>query len=125
MGLFTAVAVIWLILADKGNSTGKLAFFAIAAPVILVLTITEHYLRRNDEAVRMFLPETLFAIHANIIHAQMAADLKTGETGIYSREWLQGASDDLGTEIQRIQRLYPEKFPVSGIRCGLSNESWC
>jgi hypothetical protein len=114
MGLFTVVAVIWLTLADKGNFIGKLAFFAIALPVISALTITEHYLRRNDEAVRMFLPETLFAIHANIIHAQMAADLKTGETGIYSREWLQGACDDLGTEIQRIQRLYPEKFPVLG-----------
>ena len=114
MGLFTVVAVIWLILADKGNFIGKLAFFAIAVPVILALTITEHYLRRNDETVRMFLPKTLFAIHANIIHAQMAADLKNGKTVSYSREWLQGACSDLGTEIQRIQSLYPEKFPVLG-----------
>jgi len=98
----------------RGNFRAKLAFFGIAAAVIMVLTLTERYLRRNDQTVKTFLPETLFVIHAKIIHAQMVADLKKGETDVYSREWLRVACDDLGREMQRTHELYPRLFPVLG-----------
>jgi hypothetical protein len=52
--------------------------------------------------------------HAKIIHAQMAADLKNGQTDIYSRQWLGAACADLGREVERSHVLYPEKFPVLG-----------
>jgi hypothetical protein len=112
--LFVVTAVIWLILTAKGNFTGKVAFFATAVPIIVALTLTEHYLRRNDRSVKTFLAETLFVFHAKIIHVQMATDLKHGERDIYSREWLRAACNDLGKEIERTHNLYPEAFSVLG-----------
>jgi len=112
--LLVVAPVIWLILAAKGNFTGKVAFFATAVPIILALALTEHYLRRNDQSVKNFLAETLFVYQAKIIHAQMAADLQHGQTDIYSREWLRAACDDLGKEIERSHNIYPEKFSVLG-----------
>ena len=114
MALFAVAPVIWLILNAKGNFTGKVVFLGISVSIILAVTLTEHYLRRNDQTVKMFLPETLFAIHAKIIHAQMAADVKNGRTSSYSREWLRVARDDLEGEIQRTHDLYPQKFPLLG-----------
>jgi hypothetical protein len=112
--LFVVAPVIWLILTSKGNFTAKVAVFATAVPIIVALIFTEHYLRRNDQSVKTFLAETLFVYHAKIIHAQMTTDLKNDDTGIYSREWLRAACDDLGKEIERSHNLYPEKFSVLG-----------
>jgi hypothetical protein len=114
MALFAVAPVIWLIVKAKGNFAGKLAFFAITVPIIVALTLTEHYHRRNDQIVKMFLPETLFVIHAKIIREQMAADLRNGQTDIYSPAWLRVACDDLEREIQRTHNLYPMVFPVLG-----------
>lgn len=112
--LFVVAPVIWLILNAKGNLTGKVVFFGVSVAATMALTMTEHHLRRNDQAVKMFLPETLFAIHAKIIHAQMAADVKNGEMNISSREWLRAACNDLEEEIQRAHNLSPQKFPLLG-----------
>jgi hypothetical protein len=114
MALFAVAPVIWLIVNAEGNFSGKLAFFGITLPIIVVLTLTEHYHRRNDRVVKMFLPETLFVFHAKIIHAQMSADLRSGQTDIYSPEWLRRACDDLEREIQRTHDLAPKAFPVLG-----------
>jgi len=114
MALFVAAPVIWLILNAKGNFTEKVVSFVTAVSIIVTLTLTEHYLRRNDQSAKMFLAETLFVFHAKIIHAQMAADLKNGQTDIYPREWLGAACADLGKEVERAHILYPEKFPVLG-----------
>jgi hypothetical protein len=116
MALFTVAPVVWLILNSKGNLTGKIAFFGTALPIIVALTLTEHHLRRNDQTVKMFLPETLFVVHAKIIHAQMAGDLKDGETSVYPREWLRAACNDLEAEIQHSHDLYPKKHPVLGFQ---------
>jgi hypothetical protein len=114
MALFVAVPVISLILNAKGNFTEKVAFFVTAMSIIVVLTLTEQSLRRNDQSAKIFLAETLFVFHAKIIHAQLAADLKNDQTDIYSREWLGAACADLGKEIERTHVLYPQKFPVLG-----------
>jgi hypothetical protein len=114
MALFAAASVTWLIVNAKGNFGGRVAFFGTVIPIIVALTLTEHHLRRSDQTVKMFVPETMFVIHANIIHAQMAADIKNSGASINSRDWLQVACDDLGVEIQRSHNLYPEKFPLLG-----------
>jgi hypothetical protein len=112
--LFAVAPVIWLILAAKGNFIGKVAFFGTAVPIIVALTLTEHYLRRSDQSGKTFLPETFFVYQAKNIHAQMATDLQHGQTDIYSRKWLRTACDDLGKEIERSHNLYPERFSVLG-----------
>jgi len=114
MACFAVAPVIWLTLNAKWKLTPKVTFFCITVPIIAALTLTEHHLRRNDQAVKTFLPETLFVIHANIIQAQMAADLKNDKTDGYPREWLQVASDDLKKEIVRSRHQHP--FPVLGFQ---------
>ncbi len=114
MACFAVAPVIWLTLNAKWKLTPKVTFFCITVPIIAALTLTEHHLRRNDQAVKTFLPETLFIIHANIIQAQMAADLKNDKTDGYPREWLQVASDDLKKEIERSRHQHP--FPVLGFQ---------
>jgi len=111
---FAMAPMIWLTLNAKWNVTTKVAFFCITVPIIAALTLTEHHLRRNDQAVKTFLPETLFAIHASIIQAQMAADLKNDKTDGYPREWLQVASDDLKKDIERSRNQHP--FPILGFQ---------
>ena len=114
MACFAVAPVIWLTLNAKWKLTPKVTFFCITVPIIAALTLTEHHLRRNDQTVKTFLPETLFVIHANIIQAQMAADLKNDKTDGYPREWLQVASDDLKKEIVRSRHQHP--FPVLGFQ---------
>jgi hypothetical protein len=116
MALFAVAPVFWLTATIGRNITTKLIFFAAVVSVVFSLTFTEHYLRRNDPGVKIFLPQTLFAIHAKIIHGQMVADLEKGQTGGHSAEWLRKASDDLGKEIQRTHDLYPQAFPVLGFQ---------
>jgi hypothetical protein len=118
MALFMVAPVIWLMLSTKGNFTSKVAFLFLTVPIIVALTLTEHYLRRNDETVKTFLPETLFAIHANIIQAQMAADLKSGKTLTYPRDWLQRACDELEREVQRARDLNPKGVSANYIMVG-------
>jgi len=114
MACFAVAPVIGLTLNAKWKLTPKVTFFCITVPIMAALTLTEHHLRRNDQAVKTFLPETLFVIHANIIQAQMAADLKNDKTDGYPREWLQVASDDLKKEIERSRHQHP--FPVLGFQ---------
>jgi hypothetical protein len=114
MAFFAGGFVTWLVVTAKGSVGRKVAFFGTIIPIIVALTLTEHHLRRNDQTVKLFLPETLFVIHAKIIHAQMAADLKDARASIYSRDWLRVACDDLEAEIQRSHNLYPQKFPLLG-----------
>jgi hypothetical protein len=116
MALFTVAPVVWLVLSAKDNFTKKVAFFSVVLPIVAAVTLTEHHLRRNDQTVKTFLPETLFVVHAKIIHAQMVGDLKDGKTSVYPREWLRAACDDLETEIQDSHDLYPEKHPVLGFQ---------
>jgi hypothetical protein len=110
MAVFAVVSVIWSMLSLKNNRAAKLVFFGVSVFMVAVLTLTEHHLRRNDRTVKTFLPVTLFAIHAKIIHRQMIADLEKGETAGYSREWLRTACDDLGRQIERTRELYPDAF---------------
>ena len=121
MALFVIAPVIWLIVNAQGHFLGKAAFFLIGVCIIIILTLTEHFLRRNDEAVKTFLPETLFAIHAEIIQEQMAADLRNGETAISSREWLRHACDDLEIEIQRSHTLYPKGVSANYLMVGTNS----
>jgi len=110
MALIATAAVVWSILNLKNARAAKLVFFGVTVLIGTALTLTEHHLRRDDRTVKTFLPVTLFAIHAKIIHGQMLADLSKGKMGSYPREWLRAACDDLGREIQRTRELYPRSF---------------
>lgn len=76
---------------------------------ILVL-LPGYFLSHDDPLARMFLPTTLFAIHADLIRDQMAEDVERGEKLPYPREWLGRMHDELDREIAKSaldRRLYP------------------
>jgi hypothetical protein len=116
MALIVIAPVMWSMLSLEKNRAAKLVFSGVTLSIIIAITLTEHHVRRNDPAVKTFLPVTLFAIHAKIIHGQMLVDLSRDDTDGYSREWLRVACDDLGREIQRTHELYPRPFPRLGFQ---------
>ena len=66
-----------------------------------LLVIPEHFLSRDDEQSRTFLPVTLFVNHAKIIRDQMADDLERGAPVPYSRDWLGRIHERLSDEITK------------------------
>ena len=75
-----------------------------------LLLVPEHFLSRNDEASRTFLPISLFAVHANLICDQIADDLKRGAEVPYPREWLRRVHDVLGAEMAKSHAARPGYF---------------
>ena len=75
-----------------------------------LLLAPEHFLSREDEANRTFLPSTLFVTHANLIRDQMADDLERGAEIPYPRAWLVRVHDALGTEIAKSTMARPGHY---------------
>ena len=67
----------------------------------LLLVVPEYFLSRDDYTARMFLPTTLFVVHADMIGDQMADDLKQGAKIPYQREWLSRVHAELSEEITK------------------------
>src|SRR5437016_4273054 len=66
-----------------------------------VLLFPEHFLSRNDEMSRTFLPTTLFVVHAELIRDQLANDLAKNVSLPYSRDRLERLYLALRTEIEK------------------------
>ena len=67
----------------------------------IILLLPEHFLGRNDEMSRTFLPTTLFVIHADLIRDQLANDLASNVNLPYSRDRLERLYLALRTEIAK------------------------
>jgi len=89
-------------------------FFAGAVLTALVFFVPEHLLARRDRLSKMFLPQTLFSVHAEIIRGQMGEDLTRGLPAPFPRPWLQTAYEELGTEIDRGRVQPPAQFSLLG-----------
>src|SRR5437762_4068584 len=59
-----------------GFLSQKIWLAAGAVAVALALLLPEHFLSRDDDMGRAFLPTNLFVVHADLIRDQMADDLK-------------------------------------------------
>jgi hypothetical protein len=112
--LFMIVVLFWLVLRSTDGWRYQSLFFAGAIIAGLVFIIPEHLLARGDRVSKMFLPQTLFFVHAEIIRGQIGEDLGDGMPGAFPRPWLQTAYDELGTEIARAQAPSPEQFSLLG-----------
>src|SRR5437773_5788706 len=91
------IALFW----RRGWLWQKVAFslgFACSAAVLL---LPEHFLSRNDEMSRTFLPTTLFVIHAHLIRDQLADDLAKNVSLPYSRDRLERLYLALNAEITK------------------------
>lgn len=79
----------------------KIVLAGGAAASATLLLLPEHLVSRNDEVSETFLPTTLFVVHANLIHDQIADDLEHNAKVPYSREWLERVYTILSAEIAK------------------------
>ena len=80
----------------------------------LVVWLPEHFLSRDDDLSRMFLPTTLFVVHADLIRDQMEDDVRHSAHLPYPREWLQRIQGQLADELAKAGRSGPWRFPRLG-----------
>lgn len=112
--LFTAALVLVLVICSRHTWRFRAFFCSAALLIALAFFVPERWLARNDRLSKMFLPQTLFAVHANIIHAQMKEDLARGVATPFPTAWLRTACDELGAEIERLHVPYPKQFSLLG-----------
>ena len=112
--LLTILFVLGMVLTARLSWKSRSLFFIGAAATALFVLLPEHLLSRGDRLTKMFLPQTLFAVHANIIHGQMGDDLAHAVPGPFPRSWLQTAYEDLGAEISRLNVPSPRQFSLLG-----------
>ena len=112
--LLTIAVVVWVVLRAKLNRKFRSLFFAGALATTLLFFVPEYLLSRGDRATKLFLPQTLFSIHADIIRDQIADDLAQGAAVPFPRPWLQTVSQELGAEISRLKVNGPGQFSLLG-----------
>ncbi|HEX4630232.1 MAG TPA: hypothetical protein VH188_04640 [Chthoniobacterales bacterium] len=83
----------------------------IAAATIM---LPEYFLSRKDELGRLFLPTTLFVIHADLIRDQMADDVAKRAVLPYQIDWLQRVQKELAAEIMKSGPREGYRFPSLG-----------
>jgi hypothetical protein len=88
---------------------------AAILPAALLLYLPEQILKRTDIWGPLFLPETLFSVHASLILDQMSHDLGTNAQTPYPRDILQSAHEMLQTDLQMAATVTTAKeFPSLG-----------
>jgi hypothetical protein len=96
-----ALVPIGIFFFRRGWLAQRVALGAGAALSAALFLVPEHFLSRNDEASRTFLPTALFVVHADLIRDQLADDLQRGSELPYSRERLARVLEALKTEIPK------------------------
>jgi len=80
----------------------------------LAIMLPEYFLSREDELSRLFLPTTLFVIHADLIRDQMADDVAHQAVLPYRLDWLDRMQKQLATEIVKAVPVEGRRFPSLG-----------
>ena len=101
LAAIVALLPIGIIFFRQGWFGQKMMLAGGAAACAALFLLPEHFLSRNDEASKTFLPATLFVIHADLIRDQMADDLKLNARVPYPREWLGRVRAALEAEIAK------------------------
>jgi hypothetical protein len=79
-----------------------------------MIALPEYFLSRKDELSRLFLPATLFVIHADLIRDQMADDVAKQAILPYRSEWLDRMHKQLAAEIVKSAATEGWRFPSLG-----------
>ncbi|MBA3881498.1 MAG: hypothetical protein H0X73_02040 [Chthoniobacterales bacterium] len=94
---------------------------AIAMVIVSAIVVTavvssslHSYFSRGDSLTKIFLPQTLFSIHANIIYEQMREEVWQENSNGASAVWLQQACSDLGAAIEETHARFPKPFARLG-----------
>ncbi len=98
---------------QRGFIRQKLWLLGGAGAAAILLFVPEYFLSREDDLAPLFLPTSLFVIHADLIRDQMADDLKEAVNLPYPRDWLGRVHADLSAEIAK-SRAAPENYSSIG-----------
>jgi hypothetical protein len=107
---------VWLSLLLPGASTRQKVFLAAAGilPALLLLFLPEHILKARDPWAPLFLPETLFTVHADVIERQMDAD-RVGNGALAYGDVVQASRDLLAAELAKASQVsMPKTYPSLG-----------
>jgi hypothetical protein len=77
----------------------------------IIFFVPEYLLSRADDLSRVFLPTTLFTIHADLIRDQMAEDVQSGAVLPYKRDLLDRIQKQLALEIEKSAAAEGFRFP--------------
>jgi hypothetical protein len=103
---------IFLVTRNPLRQKVGLALGILVAAAIVVLP--EYFLSRRDELSRLFLPTTLFVIHADLIRDQMADDVAKRAILPYRSDWLDRMEKQLAAEIAKSGPREKWQFPSLG-----------
>jgi hypothetical protein len=92
----------------------KIALVLGLAGSAAIIAVPEYFLSREDADSKLFLPTTLFVVHADLIRNQMADDVANGAILPYKREWLDKMRKQLAIEIEKSAAAEGYKFPSLG-----------
>lgn len=114
--LLAALAILPIAIAflRPGFFPQKIQLAIGAAAGALLLVVPEYFLSRNDYIARMFLPTTLFVVHADMIRDQIADDLEHEQALLYPREWLSRVHADLTEQINKSAAAGAQGFSSLG-----------
>ena len=103
---------IFLVTRNPLRQKVALALGSLVAAAMVVLP--EYFLSREDELSRLFLPTTLFVIHADLIRDQMRDDVAKQAILPYRSNWLDRIQKQLTAEIAKSAPVEPWRFPSLG-----------
>ncbi len=103
-----------LFLLGRNRRQSKIGIGLGGMAAAVVLFVPEYFLSRKDELARLFLPTSLFTIHADLIRDQIADDLQRGVDLPYPRDWLGRVHQQLASEIAKSQEAEPERYRSLG-----------
>ena len=110
-GVLAANAPLAVYLLRRGEPWRVRGLVAGAAILLTFLTLwlPEKILASRDAEAPLFLPLTLFTVHARLIETQIADDLRTGRTAPYDHAWLAAFDDRLKDVLQAAAQ--PDQHP--------------
>jgi hypothetical protein len=92
----------------------KLALVLAILLATAIIVVPENFFSRKDELTRLFLPTTLFVVHADLIRDQMADDVAKQASLPYARDWLERIHKQLAEEIVKSAAAEGSRFPSVG-----------
>lgn len=99
VGANLPLAVYVLRRGEPGRMKALVAGLAVGLTALSVI-LPERLLAKSDPMAALFLPATLFTIHAGIIHGQIVEDLRTGDTAPYEPPWLAEFNRKLESDLE-------------------------
>jgi hypothetical protein len=103
-----------LFIVTRNPLRQKIALALGIALATALIAVPEHFLSRGDDQSSLFLPTTLFVVHADLIRDQLADDVASGANLPYETERLGKMQKKLAVAIAKSAAAEGSRFPSLG-----------